>query len=72
MSHKYTEVQGHGLANEGAPFDENGVRASAHHSSVAGRGRAKCACGELSEVLSSSTKRQQWHREHKDEVRKTL
>ena len=63
-------VKGHWLMNEGAPHDDDGVRmkATLGRWSTSGEGRAKCSCGELSEVLPSGSRRQQWHREHKAEV----
>jgi len=32
-------------------------------------GRGKCSCGALSPVLPSKTKRKQWHRDHKADLR---
>lgn len=61
-----TLVSGHTLRYEGAPFDDEGRRATAF--STGGRGRAKCSCGELSPVLDSGYQRKRWHREHKKAV----
>lgn len=61
---------GHALAYEGAPHDEQGQRIVTYtrHPGVGGPGRAKCACGELSDVLVSAYQRKAWYREHKAEA----
>lgn len=67
-----TALRGHGLQAEGAPHDEDGDRIHGSGSRFlgsSGEGRAKCACGELSEVLASAAERRRWHNAHKDEVR---
>lgn len=63
-------VTGHGLLNEGAPHDENGNRIWSHGfiGGTSGQGRAKCSCGEMSDVLPSGQKRKAWHREHKASI----
>lgn len=60
----------HALLNEGAAFDDDGERKTFDRFvlGTAGEGRAKCSCGEMSDVLSSSTKRKAWHRQHKTDV----
>ncbi|KQO98687.1 hypothetical protein [Leifsonia sp. Leaf264] len=66
---KNTEVRGHGLANEGAPFDMNADRISSGlFGGTSGTGRAKCACGQLSDVYQSAYQRRAWHRQHKADV----
>lgn len=64
-----SRVAGHALLREGAVYDNNGhlpyglvIRS--------GPGRAKCECGELSEVLPSGAARRRWHKVHKTEVAK--
>lgn len=64
-------ISGHGLQREGAPHDARGHLISSR-GGVSGKGRAKCKCGELSEVLESGNERKHWHRVHKEEVRKRL
>lgn len=59
-------VTGHALVSEGAPHDINGCRLG--WQGTFGRGRAKCSCGALSDVLPSGYQRKRWHREHKAEV----
>ena len=63
-------MTGHALAYEGAPHDEQGQRIHEGRFpyGVGGEGRAKCACGEMSDVLPSAYKRKQWYREHRAEV----
>lgn len=61
-----TQLAGHGLLNEGAPFDDAGDRV---HVSTSGPGRAKCSCGELSDPLPSGGARRRWHAAHKEAVR---
>jgi len=34
-----------------------------------GEGRAVCSCTDYSPLLPSTRARQQWHREHKDQIR---
>lgn len=63
-----TRLAGHGLCREGAAYDEHG-RLLGGWVFRSGPGRAKCECGELSEVLPSGAARRTWHREtHKVEV----
>lgn len=65
-----TRVVGHGLRNEGAAYDDNGYPLDSGGYVVrTGPGRAKCECGELSEVLPSGAARRAWHAGHKDEVK---
>ena len=64
-------VTGHGLAHEGAPHDDNGNRIGTRSPwgiGTGGPGRARCACGALSDVLPSAPQRKAWHRHHKTEV----
>ena len=66
-----SRVSGHALLNEGAAFDDDGKRKEFgrfYGLNTSGEGRAKCSCGELSEVLPSATKRRAWHRQHKSEA----
>lgn len=65
-----TRVRGHALCREGGAFDENGTFLGARlfYTTIGGPGRAMCECGALSEVLSTTRQRQQWHREHKAAV----
>lgn len=65
MASTRKRVAGHTLAFEGAPHHESGARFYGPFEGVSGEGRAKCSCGELSDVLSSGAKRKAWHREHK-------
>lgn len=62
----------HPLMNEGAAFDDDGNRKTfgLFVLGVAGEGRAKCFCGEMSEVLPSASQRKAWHRQHKADVSK--
>lgn len=59
-------VPGHTLAFEGAPHTDEGHRDGRW--GAAGSGRAKCSCGDLSDVLSTTRARKQWHRDHKTDV----
>ena len=34
-----------------------------------GEGRAACSCGQESPLLPNTRTRQQWHRDHKDDLR---
>lgn len=63
-------VPGHTLRYEGAPFGDDGLVITHGRAvlGIGGTGRAKCSCGEFSEVLLSSTRRRKWHREHKAAV----
>lgn len=56
----------HTLRFEGAPHDDRGARTNGFGAS--GTGRAACACGELSDVLSTAAARKAWHRTHKEEM----
>lgn len=58
---------GHGLLAEGAGFREDGVRLRPY--TVGGPGRARCACGAMSDELPSAAARKRWHRVHKALVR---
>lgn len=58
----------HTLWYEGAPHGDDGVRiitGNGRYLGVAGVGRARCSCGELSPVLPSAYQRKAWHRAHK-------
>lgn len=61
---------GHGLMHEGAPHDAAGrLRPSqGWYVRSSGRGRAKCRCGALSEVLESGAARKRWHVQHKQDI----
>lgn len=59
-------LPGHTLVAEGAPHDNLGNRLEG---GLTGVGRAKCTCGGLSEMLNSTRARQQWHRDHKNQIR---
>jgi hypothetical protein len=37
--------------------------------SRSGTGPATCECGDESPELASTTRRKQWHRDHKDDIR---
>lgn len=37
-----------------------------------GEGRAVCSCGQESELLPSTSARQKWHKDHKNDVRSEL
>lgn len=63
LSGQRRRLAGHTLAFEGAPHDEQGRRLG--WSGVAGYGRARCSCGELSEELPSGALRRAWHVDHK-------
>lgn len=52
-----SRLAGHTLPNEGRV-----------HGDDAPFGRARCSCGEASEVLNSDNARKAWHREHKQEL----
>ena len=56
---------GHMLKREGRVFNPTNSYGSN------GSGSTACSCGQWSGVLPSTRARQQWHREHKAEVRKT-
>jgi hypothetical protein len=55
-------VSGHGLQREGRAFDEAGN----YTGQPTGYGR--CECGEMSVLLDSTSARQRWHIQHKQEV----
>ncbi|WP_159601603.1 hypothetical protein [Agromyces humi] len=61
-----TRLAGHTLANEGAPFNDNGARIG--YRGTSGEGRGKCSCGELSDVVASGGARRRWHADHKAEI----
>jgi hypothetical protein len=63
-------VTGHALKYEGAPYDDDGNRivVGLRYWGVSGVGRAKCACGQMSEVLPSAYQRKAWYRDHKSEA----
>ena len=64
-------VPGHTLRLEGAPYDEDGrLLTNGWNASPRGAGCGKCSCGALSDVLPSANARKQWHRDHKDRVRR--
>lgn len=61
-------LAGHTLYREGWPCDDAGEPVDSFRAR-AGVGRAKCSCGELSMSLDSQRQRQQWHRDHKNQIR---
>jgi hypothetical protein len=62
-------VEGHTLIAEGAPHDDDGEYIRGYGMiRTSGPGRAKCSCGELSDVLPSVGPRRKWHVEHKEAV----
>jgi hypothetical protein len=64
-------VSGHSLIGGGAPHDERGNRImTTFQAGVGGPGRARCKCGERSEVLPGVAARRAWHKEHKREALK--
>lgn len=64
-------MSGHALMNEGAAFDDAGNRKDFGRFvlNTSGEGRAKCSCGELSEVFLTASARKLWHRDHKAEMK---
>ena len=58
-------VEGHKLMGEGAAYDGYRTLMQPFSRSTAGRGRAWCECGELSDVYETAADRKRWHREHK-------
>lgn len=64
-----SRLAGHALLSDGMPYDIYRVRIRNWHGGVAASGRALCSCGELSDVLRSTARRKQWHREHKRAIR---
>jgi len=65
-----TEVKGHGLQHEGAPFKRvlgKWVRVNLR-GGVGGEGRGMCSCGAYSPKLNSGAARKRWHRDHKSAV----
>lgn len=66
-----TRVVGHALWYEGGAHDDNGYPIDVGGwVTRSGPGRAKCECGDLSEVLTSGAARRAWHKAHKAEVAK--
>lgn len=63
---KPARLSGHTLAFEGAPHDDQGKRIG--WMGVAGYGRAKCSCGEMSEEFPSGARRRLWHKDHKNDI----
>jgi len=77
--HGPIRLRGHELYSEGAAFgppslDARGGRTYWGRTNplggTGGVGRGVCSCGSASPVLDSGTKRKQWHREHKAEIRR--
>lgn len=60
-------MTGHGLVGEGAAHNDDGTRRK--WNTTAGRGRAMCACGWLSEPAESGAERKRMHRSHKEFIR---
>lgn len=59
-------VEGHTLWYEGAVHDASGLVVLPIRRG--GRGRGRCSCNALSEMLDSGAARRRWHRRHKQEV----
>lgn len=55
-------LAGHTLPQEGRVYGPTGIRKTL--------GKARCSCGAESPTLSSNKGRQDWHRQHKDEIRR--
>jgi hypothetical protein len=53
-----TLLKGHALFNEGIRFGESKI------------GPANCECGAQSENLPNTSQRQNWHRAHKESIKK--
>ena len=60
-------MTGHGLVGEGAAHNDDGTRRK--WNTTGGAGRAKCACGWLSEPAESGAERKRMHRSHKEFIR---
>lgn len=54
----------HTLKADGAPHAANGDLVNSNKS-TAGKGRARCSCGQLSEILDSRAARKMWFNGHK-------
>ncbi len=74
-----TQVSGHGLLAEGAPFEfepspdpeSDALELTRRHGmGVSGQGRAVCSCGAYSESLPTAAARRRWHNEHKAEAKR--
>jgi hypothetical protein len=62
VARKSNRVAGHSLRHEGR------VGADPYRPTN-GEGKCRCECGAWSPTLPSTAKRQQWHRDHKDDIR---
>jgi hypothetical protein len=62
-----SRLSGHVLLSEGAAYSG---KSRVRYHGTGGIGKAMCSCGVSSPVLDSGSKRKQWHREHKEAVRK--
>lgn len=60
-----SRLSGHGLRYEGAAYSM--PRALARDAS--GPGMALCECGTYSPLIKNRSQRQQWHKDHKDDIR---
>lgn len=60
-------LRGHALVMEGVAHTPDGTRKFWY--TVGGTGCAKCQCGAVSPEYSGLRQRQQWHRQHKEEIR---
>lgn len=60
-----TRLVGHGLRYEGSAFEREGLRAR----DFSGPGMALCECGTYSPLIKNRAQRQQWHKDHKDDIR---
>jgi hypothetical protein len=61
---KTNRLAGHELPNEGR-LDMSGPTRN-----INGPGRTSCSCGEKSPKLLNTSQRKQWHRDHKDGIRR--
>lgn len=65
-----TRLPGHGLRDEGKPFEDDG-RGNTRRADIYGEpdGFGLCSCGARSGVLGLDADRKRWHKAHKDEIR---
>lgn len=55
----------HALCYNGAPYDADGQLRHIDKRITSGSGRARCACGALSDVLPTGSARRAWFKDHK-------
>lgn len=55
----------HALCYNGAPYDADGQLRHIDKRVTSGSGRARCACGALSDVLPTGSARRAWFKDHK-------